>query len=53
MNNRYIFRGKRVDNGEWVEGFYVCQSNHSYIPSTLKYQHFIYKDIFGFWLGRS
>lgn len=20
MNNRYIFRGKRVDNGEWVEG---------------------------------
>ena len=19
--NRYIFRGKRVDNGEWVEGF--------------------------------
>ena len=20
MNNRYIFRGKRKDNGEWVEG---------------------------------
>ena len=19
-----LFRGKRVDNGEWVEGFYVC-----------------------------
>ena len=20
MNDRYLFRGKRVDNGEWVEG---------------------------------
>ena len=20
MNNRYIFRGKRKDNSEWVEG---------------------------------
>ena len=22
MNNRYICRGKRKDNGEWVEGYY-------------------------------
>lgn len=22
MNNRYIYRGKRKYNGEWVEGFY-------------------------------
>lgn len=21
MNDRFLFRGKRVDNGEWVEGF--------------------------------
>ena len=21
MNDRYLFRGKRVDNGEWVEGY--------------------------------
>lgn len=21
-----IFRGKRVDNGEWVEGYYVCDT---------------------------
>ena len=21
MNNRYLFRAKRTDNGEWVEGF--------------------------------
>lgn len=24
MNERYIFRGKRKDNGKWVEGYYVC-----------------------------
>lgn len=24
MNNRYICKAKRKDNGEWVEGFYVC-----------------------------
>ena len=46
MNNRYIFRGKRKDNGAWVEGYYACQSNHSCIPSALKYQHFIFKDVF-------
>ena len=24
MNDRYLFRGKRVDNGEWVVGYCVC-----------------------------
>lgn len=23
MENRFLFRGKRIDNGEWVEGYYV------------------------------
>ena len=23
MNERYIFRGKRADNGEWVVGYYI------------------------------
>ena len=23
MNDRYLFRAKRIDNGEWVEGNYV------------------------------
>ena len=23
MENRYLFRAKRIDNGEWVEGYYV------------------------------
>lgn len=24
MSREILFRGKRKDNGEWVEGFYVC-----------------------------
>lgn len=27
MNNRYIFRGKRKDNGEWIEGFLYITHN--------------------------
>ena len=23
MNDRYLFRAKRIDNGEWVEGYYA------------------------------
>ena len=29
MNNRYIFRGKRKDNGEWVTCYYVFQRKRS------------------------
>ena len=29
MNNRYICRGKRKDNGEWVTGYYVFQRKSS------------------------
>ena len=29
MNNRYLFRGKRKDNGEWVTGYYVFQRKRS------------------------
>lgn len=31
-----LFRGKRTDNGEWVEGYYVCKSKDSHTS-----QHFI------------
>lgn len=24
MEDRYLYRAKRTDNGEWVEGFYFC-----------------------------
>ncbi len=26
-----LFRGKRKDNGEWIEGYYVCLGNYHYI----------------------
>ena len=29
MNNRYICRGKRKDNNEWVTGYYVFQRKRS------------------------
>lgn len=32
MNNRYICKGKRKDNGEWVEG-YLIQGNKTYIAT--------------------
>lgn len=31
-----LFRGKRIDNDEWVEGYYVCKSKDSHTS-----QHFI------------
>lgn len=33
MNNRYICRGKRKDNDEWIEG-YLIQGNKTYIATT-------------------
>ena len=27
----YLFRGKRLDNGEWAEGYYYCFSGKHYI----------------------
>lgn len=37
MENRYLFRGKRIDNGEWVEGFYFCMTH----PDDRHTHHFI------------
>ena len=44
-----IFRGKRTDNGEWVEGYYACESNHACFAYELKYHHYIFKDVFLDW----
>ena len=41
-----IFRGKRKNNGEWIEGYYAIQSNHACFAHELKYTHFIFKDVF-------
>ena len=30
MNNRYIFRGKRKDNGEWIDGYLYITHNGEY-----------------------
>ena len=27
MQDRYLFRGKRIDNGEWIDGYYVKGMN--------------------------
>lgn len=41
-----LFRGKRIDNGEWVEGFYVClfekkdgfyQANHYIFDGNIRF----------------
>ena len=30
MNDRYLYRAKRTDNGEWVEG-YLCKCEHEFV----------------------
>ena len=37
MNDRYLYRAKRTDNGEWVEGYYVQTVVASYI--IVPYKH--------------
>ncbi len=27
MQDRYLFKAKRLDNGEWVQGFYFCMTH--------------------------
>ena len=35
MNNRYLYRAKRPDNGEWVEGFLVKKHGLFFIYSVI------------------
>ena len=37
MEDRYLFRGKRKDNGKWVEGYLVQPVESSYIVVPYKY----------------
>ena len=34
-----LFRGKRVDNAEWIEGFYVRCRGHNYILPVYDEDH--------------
>lgn len=41
MNERYLFRGKRLDNGEWVEGYYtvntyIPENGNAYLSASMK-----------------
>ena len=31
INNRFLFKGKRIDNGEWVQGCYYGFMGKHYI----------------------
>lgn len=44
---QYWFRGKSKETGEWVEGYYACESNHSCFHSRCK--HYIFRDEFMDW----
>lgn len=41
---QFLFRAKRVDNGEWIEGFYVCNSYSIGFAKepTIRENHYIY-----------
>ena len=37
MEDRYLFRGKRIDNGEWVEGALFNGESHCIIGQEIKF----------------
>ena len=39
MNDRYLFKAKRVDNGEWVQGCYIYDVDRSCSKSLSEFAH--------------
>ena len=53
MEDRYLFRGKRTDNGEWIEG-YVAMSGGTFIicDNGLTYGGFIVYEVISETVGQ-
>ena len=41
MNDRYLFRAKRTDNGEWVEGALFDGKEHCIIGQKIKFSPYV------------
>ena len=39
MNNRYLYKAKKIYKEEWVEGFYVLCRGHHYILPVYDLDH--------------
>ena len=37
MNDRYLFRAKRIENGEWVEGYYIYYPHGYYAEGEIEH----------------
>lgn len=41
MENRYLFKAKRVDNGEWVQGALLDGESHCLIGQEIKFSPYV------------
>lgn len=41
MNDRYLFKAKRIDNGEWVQGALLDGESHCLIGQEIKFSPYI------------
>lgn len=41
MQDRYLFRAKRLDNGEWVQGALLDGENHCLIGQEIKFSPYL------------
>lgn len=37
MNDRYLYRAKRIENGEWVEGYYIYYPHGYYAEGEIEH----------------